>query len=106
MAKLDASGALVWATYLGSADDDYAASIAVDAAGSVFVAGNTFSVDFPTTPGAFAASAPGNQDGFVTKLNPTGTGLVYSTFLGGTGLDYPTTMAIDAGGNAFVTGVT
>ena len=56
----------------------------MDTAGNAYVTGYTASTDFPTTPGAFQTTYGGDQDAFVTKLNPTGTALVYSTYLGGT----------------------
>ena len=82
------------------------AGIAVDAAGNVFVAGTTQSPDFPTTAGAFrrTGAAQNFSDVFVTKLNPAGTALVYSTFVGGSDLDFGNGLAIDAAGNAYVTG--
>ena len=70
--------------------------------------GITQSSDFPTTTGAFrrTGAAIGFTDVFVTKLNPTGTALVYSTFIGGSDLDWGRAIALDASGNAFVTGTT
>ena len=69
--------------------------------------GSTESTDFPTTPGAFQTTFGGGvYDAFVTKLNPTGTALVYSTYLGGTGDENGTGIAVDSAGDAFVTGVT
>jgi hypothetical protein len=108
--------ALVYSTYLGSSADDFVSAIAADASGSAYVVGwsNTFDVaDFPTTPGAFQTNGHlGNPDGFVTKLNPTGTGLVYSTYLGGgdtataSGHDRVYGIALDSQGNAYLTGET
>ena len=109
---------LVYATYLGGSREDcfysYAGdscTIAVDAAGSAYVAGYTLSEDFPVTPGAFDTtcnSCNSNSlfDAFVVKLNPAGTGLVYSTFLGGANTESTHGIAVDAGGNAYVTGRT
>jgi hypothetical protein len=86
-------------------------SIAVDSTGSAYVAGMTTSTNFPTTAGAFQTQYGGDNgvyrgDGFVTKLNATGTGLVYSTFLGGSGQDGATSIAVDASGDADVAGMT
>ena len=78
----------------------------MDSAGNAYVTGYTASTDFPTTPGAFQTTYGGNQDAFVTKLNPTGTALVYSTYLGGTSGDYGLGIAVDTAGNAYVTGGT
>ena len=89
MTKLDASGAaLVYSTYLGGSDvDDGGYGIAVDGAGNAYVTGHTASTDFPTTAGAFDTTYNGGDDAFVTKLNPSGSALVYSTYLGGSGDD-------------------
>ncbi len=108
MTKLNPTGtALVYSTYLGGTGDDVGYGIAVDTAGNAYVTGNTGSTDFPTTAGAFQTTYGGGEfDAFVTKLNPTGTALVYSTYLGGTGDDYGYGIAVDTAGNAYVTGVT
>ena len=105
--KLNAAGsALVYSTYLGGSQGDSVGPIAVDSSGSAYVTGDTFSTDFPITPGAFqtnflATSSNFLVDPFVTKLNPSGTSLVYSTFLGvGEGL----AIAIDTAGNAYIAG--
>ena len=69
--------------------------------------GLTFSTDFPTTVGAFqTAYGGGAGDGFVTKLNDTGTAFAYSTYVGGAGEDWGNGIAVDAAGNAYVTGRT
>ena len=98
---------LVYSTYLGGSDNDYSfGGVTVDAAGNAYVAGFTESTDFPTTPGAFQTTYAGGGDVFVTKLNPLGSGLVYSTYLGGSGFDTSTSIAVDAAGNAYVAGLT
>ena len=106
--KLDPTGsALVYSTYLGGAFIDSGSGIAVDANGNAYVAGWTNSHNFPTTPGAFQPiKLSVGADAFVTKLNPAGTGLVYSTYLGGDGTDTGEGIAVDADGNAYVTGTT
>jgi hypothetical protein len=109
VAKLDATGStLLYSTYLGGTGDDRGFAIAVDAGGSAYVTGVTRSANFPTTPGAFDTTHNGITafDAFVTKLNPTGTALVYSTFLGGTGADLAQGIAVDSSGSAYVTGQT
>jgi hypothetical protein len=115
VAKIDTtatgSASLVYSTYLGGNDEDAPKGIAIDAAGNAFVFGYTASTDFPTTVSAFQPSfAGGDYDAFVAKLNPTGAALVYSTFLGGTSRDNDANggggIAVDAVGNAFVTGQT
>ena len=106
--KLNSTGsALVYSTYLGGSSGDRGNSIAVDTLGNAYVVGDTSSTDFPTTPGAFQPGLVGPAGGFVTKLNPLGTGLVYSTYLGGgTGGAAAFGIAIDTSGNAYVTGST
>jgi len=112
--KLDPTGSdLLYATYLGGVSYDQANAIAVDGSGAAYVAGWTIlSTDFPTTPGAFDTSLGNWGDGFVTKLHPGGSTLVYSTFLGGntssdgSGDDYADGIAVDRSGNAYVTGAT
>jgi hypothetical protein len=101
--KLSADGsALVYSTYLGGSNNDTGSGIAVDALGSADVTGWTVSPNFPTTPGAFQAS--GNGGAFVSKLNAAGSALVYSTYLGGSGGAGGSGIAVDASGNACVTG--
>ena len=103
--KLDSSGAsLGYSTYLGGQSYDGGTGIAVDASGDAYVAGITQSSNFPTTPGAFQTTWSGSEKAFVTKLNNTGTALVYSTYLGGSSSDGASSIAVDANGNAYVTG--
>jgi hypothetical protein len=89
---------------------EYSSLLAVDSTGHAYVAGFTNSTDFPTTTGAFervCTTTVNCAEAFVTKLNPTGTGLVYSTYLGGTGGgESANGIAVDSSGNAYVTGVT
>jgi hypothetical protein len=106
-AKLDPAGSsLAWATYLGGRDDDMGLGITLDAAGAAYLAGVTSSPDFPRTSGALQSRFGGDSDGFVTKLNATGTALVYSTYLGGAALDQAIGIAVDAAGAAYVAGQT
>ncbi|MBI4906958.1 MAG: SBBP repeat-containing protein [Acidobacteria bacterium] len=106
VAKLNANGtALVYATYIGGSGLDQAAAIAVDSAGSAYLAGNTSSTNFPMQ--AAVQSVAGAQgDAWAAKLNPAGTSLVYSTYLGGGGQDAAKAIAIDGGGQAYITGTT
>ncbi len=131
VAKFDSSGQLVFATYLGgSSTGTYADGIAVDAGGNIIVVGQTVSTDFPlqnpaqSTCGpaatinnftcqytAVASCAGGNgngpqSDAFVTKLDPTGSQLVYSTYLGGSGNDWASAVTVDSSGEAYVVGGT
>ena len=104
--KLNAAGsALVYSTFLGGADFDSGGGLDLDAAGNAYVSGGTGSFDFPTTPGAFDTLADGSE-AFVTKLNPAGSALVYSTLLGGTASDGASAVTVDGAGNAWVTGGT
>jgi uncharacterized protein (TIGR03437 family) len=109
---------LVYSTYLGGNGADHGYAIAVDSSGNAYVTGLTTSPNFPITAGAYqtvCAPQPGNpalsncnssdSNAFVTKLNSTGTGLVYSTFLGGSAnWAYATAIAVDGAGRAYVAG--
>jgi gliding motility-associated-like protein len=104
--KINPTGTnLVYSTYLGGGGQDdinYGDGIAVDAAGNAYITGGTGSSNFPTTAGAFDVTWSGQGDPFLTKLNPTGTGLVYSTFIGQGGVGE--SVAINSSGEAFVVG--
>lgn len=108
--KINPTGsALVYATHLAGASgwETWGVGIAVDSSGNAYVVGTTMSSDFPTTPGAFQTAYAGGRDAFVTVMNPTGSALVYSTFLGGTGDEFWTAaIAVDGDGNAYVAGTT
>jgi hypothetical protein len=105
--KLNPTGsALLYSTYLGGSAGEEGVGIAIDASANAYVTGQTFSTNFPTTLGAFQAASGGGNDAFVTKLNPTGDGLLYSTYLGGSADDGGFGIAVDASGNAYVTGLT
>jgi hypothetical protein len=106
VAKLSPSGsAFVYSTYFGGGDVDYGESIAVDAAGDACFAGETYSNNFPVL-NAFQSAYGGNADAFVAKLNPSGSALIYSTYLGGSNFDDATSVTLDAAGNAYITGQT
>ena len=107
--KLDAAGAaLGYSTYVGGAVTDVGYGIAIDGAGSAYLTGITSSATFPTTAGAFDTTLGGIQDAFVTKLDPAGSALAYSTYLGGNGNELAPGggIAVDGAGNAYVTGTT
>jgi uncharacterized repeat protein (TIGR01451 family) len=104
--KLSANGQISYSTYLGGSANDAGLAIAVDAAGNAYVGGFTSSSNFATTPGAYATASAGGDDGFVVKLNPAGSALVYSTYLGGASADNVLGLAVDAAGNCYVTGST
>jgi hypothetical protein len=121
VSKVNAAGtALIYSTYLGGTVSDIAFGIAVDAFDNAYVTGRADSTDFPTTPGAFQTTSSSNfsgssRKGFVSKLNTTGTSLIYSTYLGGNNYligpfqavvgDETYGIAVDSAGNAYVTGI-
>jgi Beta-propeller repeat/Abnormal spindle-like microcephaly-assoc'd, ASPM-SPD-2-Hydin len=114
VAKLDptksGSASLVYATYLGGSGDDNLIAfpwgiLAVDTLGNAYVTGGTTSTNFPTVHPVQAQSG-GGYDAYVAKINPLGTGLIYSTYLGGSGDDIGRGIAVDTNGNAYVTGQT
>ena len=94
---------LSYSTYLGGGADTFGTSIAVDASGSAYITGSTNALDFPTV-NPFQSTTNG-QAGFVTKLNPSGTAFVYSTYLGFANT-FPSSIKVDAAGSAFVAGLT
>jgi Beta-propeller repeat len=106
--KVAADGlTLVYSTYVGGSGSDSGNFIAVDASGDAFVAGGTSSSDFPVTAGAFQKTfGGGGLDAFVFELNPGGTALSYSTYVGGTGSDVATGLALDSSGNSYIVGST
>lgn len=108
VARLDATGNLAYATYLGGAKDDKANAIALDSSGSIYLAGQTNSTNFPgVTSSSAQPSLVGNfSNAFVAKLNATGSSVSYSTYLGGSGGDYAKGIAVDSSENAYVVGTT
>jgi hypothetical protein len=108
--KLNSTGTgLIYSTYIGGSGIDCGYDIAIDGSENVYMTGYTKSANYPTTAGAFqTAHGDGGTypDVFVTKLNNTGTGLVYSTYLGGSGDDQGRSITLDGGGNAYVGGST
>jgi hypothetical protein len=107
VAKLTPDGQkVVYSTVIGGADVDLGVRVVADNAGYAYVAGTTYSADFPTTPNAAQPRfGGGDRDGFVAKFSPDGK-LVYSTFLGGKSTDRCTAIDVDGAGNAYVTGST
>jgi RHS repeat-associated protein len=91
---------LTFSTYLGGSGTDVINGIAVDGAGNSYLAGSTSSLNFPGTSGTYA----GNQDAFVTKLSPDGKSIIYSTYVGSPAADAGQAIAVDAAGNAYLTG--
>ncbi len=103
------AAALVYSTYLGGSGMDAGFGIAVDNAGNTYVTGCTESPDFPVTTGAFQATLKGCKNAFLSVINTSATGaaaLVYSTYLGGSGLDASFGVGVNNAGNAYVTGFT
>jgi len=108
--KLSSTGnELLYSTYLGGSDgeesDDWLNSIAVDDFGCVYVIGSTYSTDFPTF-NPYQSSNHGENDAFITKLSSTGNNLIYSTYMGGSAIEYGIGMAVDALGCAYISGYT
>jgi hypothetical protein len=107
VAKLNAAGsALVYATYLGGALDDEAYGLALGPSGTTYVTGTTASHNFPVTTGSVQTFNGGNSDAFVAKLDATGAGLAYSTYLGGGSSEEGFGIAVNSTGDAYVTGMT
>ncbi|MCC7431559.1 SBBP repeat-containing protein, partial [bacterium] len=104
--KLNSSGSsLIFSTFLGGSNYEESRSLSVDGSGNCYVTGSTKSSNFPTTSGAYDTSLD-SYDTFVTKLNSSGSSLVFSTFLGGSSYDYGYSVSSDGNGNCFVTGQT
>ncbi len=94
-------------TYLGGSLADSANGVALDSTNNAYVTGSTVSPDFPTTAAVFQAGyGGGNADAFVTKIDPTGATLVYSSYLGGSNTDTANGIAVDTQGSAYVAGQT
>jgi hypothetical protein len=118
--RLTATGSgLLYSTYIGGSSEDYGEGIAVDSSGNAYVTGQTESSNFPTTAGArdrtcgtdgacnrSSAGGAVQPDAYVSKLNTTGSALVYSTYVGGSGTDVAYDVALNAAGNAHITGFT
>jgi len=96
---------LAYSTYLGGSGDDSGLSLALDSSGNAYVTGYTASTNFPTK-NPLQASNAASSDVFIAKINSAGSALSYSTYLGGGGYDYAKGIAVDSGGNAYVTGYT
>jgi hypothetical protein len=111
--EISASGsALIYSTFLGGTAGENGYGIAVSSSGSAYITGQTSSTDFPVTSGAFQTTCAsvgaenGCWSGFVANINPSGTALVYATYLGGSVIDYGLGVAVDGAGDAYVTGFT
>jgi hypothetical protein len=105
--KLNSTGtALVYSTYLGGNDRDSGNGLFVDSSGNVYVAGETQSTNFPVTAGVVQPTLAGARNAFVTKLNSSGSALLYSTYLGGSQKDGAFAITVNSSGNAYITGAT
>ncbi|MFX0013822.1 MAG: SBBP repeat-containing protein [Promethearchaeota archaeon] len=104
--KLNTGGDnLVYSTFIGGGGNDYGYSIAIDDFNNVCITGETWSSNFPVV-GAYDNTKGGNTDAFLTKINADGDGFVFSTYLGGSGLDYGYDIAVDSYNNMYITGKT
>jgi hypothetical protein len=103
--KLNAGGnGILYSTFLGGSSDDGGTAIALDSSLNLYIAGSTSSSNFPVTSGAAQTGFGGVQDGFVSKLNSTGSALIYATYVGGSGSDSANAIAVDGSGNAYISG--
>jgi Beta-propeller repeat len=107
LTKINASGtALVYSTFFGGSGDDRGDSVAVDAVGNAYIAGTTFSTNFPAVSAVQSTFGGGSSDSFVAEINPSGSALGYSTYLGGSGDEFSGGIALDSLGNVYITGFT
>ena len=97
--------ALTFLTYLGGSENDALLAIALDAGGNIVVTGGTTSSNFPTV-NALQAAHGGSDDAVVAKINSSGTALLWSTYLGGSGSDFAYDLALGKNGQIFLTGIT
>lgn len=102
--KVDLTGSIVYSTYLGGAANDFGRAVAVDGAGQAHIVGDTLSPDFPVRAPVQTYGAV--EDTFVTKLNAAGSDLIFSSHVGGNGIDLGRRIALDPGGRIFITGNT
>ena len=108
-AKFSPDGSnLIYSTFLGGSahENEAGLDIGVDVSGQAYLTGYTYSPDFPTLPGSYDTTHNGSQDVFLTRLTPDGDAVSYSTFLGGSGNEVAHALAVDAGGEVYLTGLT
>jgi hypothetical protein len=101
-----ATGARIYVTRIGGTGTEVGNAIAVDSSGNAYIAGQTDSNNYPTIGSPIQGQNAGTDDAFISKINPTGTALVYSTYLGGSAGDLATGIALDSSNNAYVSGIT
>jgi plastocyanin len=104
--KIGPNGTMVYSTFLGGDGHDIGEGVLVDGSGNVYLSGSTGSSDFPATAGAYQGTPRGGFDIFITKLNSAGSGLIFSTYLGGSSGDAGAGLAVDSQGNVYVAGTT
>ncbi len=101
--KISGSGIIVYSSFLGGSSTDAGAAVAVDSAGAAYITGSTFSTNFPTVD-AMQGTLGGQADAFAAKVNPAGSALVFSTYIGGSSFDDGLAIALDSFKNAYVAG--
>ena len=102
--KINAAGsAIVYTAILAGSNQEFAGAVVADSAGHAYVTGSTASPDFPVTPGAVQTHLGGAKNAFLTKLDPSGN-IIFSTFLGGSGMEQGRALQVDAAGSAYVAG--
>ena len=104
--KLNENNGLIYSTFIGGSNDEEAYSILLDPFENSLISGGTFSPDYPTVIGSFDETHNNNKDIFVTKLNSSGSNLIFSTFIGGNGTDSALDATLDSKGNIVLTGST
>ncbi len=105
--KLSPAGdALVYSSFIGGSDEDWALGVDIDSAGAAYLTGYALSLDYPLLNAVQPAFGGGLLDAFITKINPSGTAIVYSTYLGGASGEHGNDISVDASGAAYVTGQT
>ncbi len=95
---------IIYATFIGGTDSEYEVDMAMDGSGACYLAGSTYSFDFPTTTGAYSTRSAGEMDGYVMKIRPDGSSPIYSTYIGGNRWDEISSIDIDESGNAYIAG--
>ncbi|MCS7075183.1 MAG: T9SS type A sorting domain-containing protein [Bacteroidia bacterium] len=97
---------IIYSTYIGGTSNDHCNDIFVDAAECVYVTGNSESINYDITPGVFQITNAGGFDVFITKLNNTGSSIIFSTFVGGSNDDFSDGIFVDGTGNIYIAGRT